>query len=42
MAAILISGMDLLSSVIFVISGNSAVFKNIIPITVSLTIGLLH
>jgi len=31
-----------LSSVIFVIGGNSAVLKNIIPITVSLTIGLLH
>jgi len=31
-----------LSSVIFVISGNSAVLKIIIPITVSLTIGRLH
>jgi len=31
-----------LSSVIFVIGGISAVLKNIIPITESLTIGLLH
>jgi len=31
-----------LSAVIFVIGGNSAVLKNIIQITVSLTIGLLH
>jgi len=31
-----------LSSVIFVIGGNCAVLKNIIPITVTLTIGLLH
>jgi len=31
-----------LSSVIFGIGGNSVVLKNIIPITVSLTIGLLH
>jgi len=31
-----------LSSVIFVVGGNSAVLRNIILITLSLTIGLLH
>jgi len=41
MAAILISFMDFLSSVVFAIGSNSAVLKNIILITVSLAIGLL-